>query len=212
MRFTIDEYAKAYSISPEMVKSRLRRNRLNYIIEDETTYIVVPRHQVPHSKEENIETQPKEKKTTVATVISLYQKENHYLKLKIKELEEKVDRLVSEKEQLLKDERNRIEKIYTDKDQQLKTVLELLNTKLLHDAHTTVEAEVALESIEAKLEEVDDVIELKQYLKSKGLSSAERKVIKRRFAEAFGSDARITLHNGQFYLDFSKYDYTDLLG
>ena len=79
MRFTIDEYSKAYSISPEMVHSRIRRNRLNYIIEDETTYIVVPKHQVPHIADETPAITV-EKKTTVATVIGLYQKEKSLFK------------------------------------------------------------------------------------------------------------------------------------
>ena len=215
MRFTVEEYAKAYSISEEMVHSRLRRNRLNYIIEDDTTYIVVPKHQVPH-----IEPEPAavpSKKTTVATVIGLYQKENHYLKLKIKELEAKVDRLINEKEQLLKEERQRIEKVYTDKDTQLKTILELINTKLIQEHAATLSAapihEITEASIEANLEllQKEAPAELKQYLRSLGLKSNERKHIKRRFAEAYGKDSRVLLKNGLFYLDFDRYDYSDLL-
>lgn len=215
MRFTIEEYAKAYSISEEMVHSRLRRNRLNYIIEDDMTYIVVPKHQVPHIDQEPV-TVP-QKKTTVATVIGLYQKENHYLKLKIKELETKVDRLIDEKEQLLKEERQRIEKVYTDKDTQLKTILELINTKLIQEHAATANSipvhEIAEAAIEAHIEPMkkEVPVELKQYLRSLGLKSNERKSIKRKFAEAYGTDSRIVLKNGLFYLDFDRYDYSDLL-
>lgn len=225
MRFTIEEYANAYSISPEMVQSRLRRNRLNYIIENDTTYIVVPKHQVPY-RENNVsseqqqgaeaknEPEAPQKKTTVATVIGLYQKENHYLKRKIEELEAKVDRLVDEKEQLLKEERSRIEKVYSDKDAQLKSILELINIKLLQEnassSHDYTATEVA---IEGQLEggQEKEPVELKQYLRSLDLKSSQRKSIKRRFAEAFGSDSRILLKNGLFYLDFDRYDYSDLL-
>ena len=230
MRFTIEEYAKAYSISTEMVHSRLRRNRLNYIIENDKTYIVVPKHQVPHSCETEIperehassqatHASPPQKRTTVATVIGLYQKENNYLKDKIKELEKKVDRLIDEKEQLLKEERKRIEKVYQDKDVQLKTILELINTKLLQD-HTTVtpintitDHTTETSTIEANIEPLkkEPPVELKQYLRSLSLKSAQRKSIKRRFAEAFGADTRIILKNGLFYLDFDRYDYSDLL-
>lgn len=229
MRFTIEEYAKAYSISPEMVLSRLRRNRLNYIIENDMTYIVVPKHQVPQNTVAPEPAKPA-KKTTVATVLGLYQKENHYLKLKIEELEQKVDRLISEKEQLLKDERERIEKVYMDKDAQLKSILELLNTKMLQENKTSsssIEIPMFQEdksahadlSIEANIEHNEgpskkrpsEPIELKQYLRSLGLKSAQRKTIKRRFAEAFGADSRILLQNGSFYLDFDRFDYSDLL-
>lgn len=213
MRFTVEEYAQAYSISPEMVHSRLRRNRLNYIVENGTTYIVVPKHQVPEQQEESSNTQ---KKTTVATVISLYQKENHYLKLKIKELEEKVDRLVSEKEQLLKDERGRIEKVYADKDTQLRSILELINTKLLQEnasSQAIIEEASTQVAIEANLEpeEKKQPVELKQYLRSLNLKSSQRKSIKRRFAEAFGADSRVLLKDGLFYLDLDRFDYSDLL-
>jgi len=233
MRFTIQEYAQAYSISPEMVQSRIRRNRLNYIVEDDTTYIVVPKHQVPYhvddvvsntqdntnSAQQTHAPRPSvEKKTTVATVIGLYQKENRYLKLKIEELEAKVDRLISEKEQLLKEERERIEKVYTDKDTQLKTILELINTKLLQensstqsiDSHLITDEALSQTTIEVE-QERSEPVELKEYLRSLKLKSSSRKIIKRRFAEAFGTDSRIHLKNGLFYLDFDRYDYSDLL-
>lgn len=216
MRFTIEEYARAYSISTEMVHSRLRRNRLNYIVEDDKTYIVVPKHQVPHMEEEPVSVP--QKKTTVATVIGLYQKENHYLKVKIQELEAKVDRLIDEKEQLLKEERTRIEKVYNDKDLQLKTILELINTKLTQEHVSTTAMDTLAqgskeEAIEANIESSKEEapVELKQYLRSLDLKSSQRKSIKRRFAEAFGSDTRILLKNGLFYLDFDRYDYSDLL-
>jgi len=230
MRFTIEEYAQAYSISPEMVHSRLRRNRLNYIIEDDKTYIVVPKHQVPFAEtnssvkqEQTLDIQqnsnPPAKRTTVATVINLYQKENHYLKLKIEELEAKVDKLISEKEELLKEERQRIEKVYQDKDKQLKTILELINVKLLQEAKSTdsllsTEPESIIETTEVKIEKEpkkQTPVELKHYLRSLDIKSAQRKTIKRRFAKAFGADSRVLLMNGLFYLDFDKYDYSDLL-
>jgi len=216
MRFTIDEYAQAYSISPEMVHSRLRRNRLNYILEDETTYIVVPKHQVPYHVDEPSlqETSPalEQKKTTVATVISLYQKENRYLKLKIEELEAKVDKLIEDKEQLLKDECIRIEKVYSDKDAQLKSILELINTKLIQEAKNPHEpTPLILEEVSTPSLQNKPPVELKQYLRSLNIKSAMRKTIKRRFSEAFGADSRILLNNGLFYLDLNRYDYSDLL-
>jgi len=224
MRFTIEEYSNAYSISPEMVHSRLRRNRLNYIIEDDTTYIVVPKYQVPEQYDEkgpmenssaNSITKPA-KKTTVATVIGLYQKENRYLKLKIEELEAKVDRLINDKEQLLKDESKRIEKVYQDKDTQLKAILELVNTKLLHDAKIEPVINQQIENIDVSIEgesssEPSSPVELKQYLRSLEIKSAQRKTIKRRFAKAYGADSRVILQDGLFYLDFDRYDYSDLL-
>jgi seryl-tRNA synthetase len=148
----------------------------------------------------------------VGTIIALYQKENRHLKEKIVQLEAKIDRLIADKEQMLRDERDRIEQVYSNKDEQLKNILELINTKLMltqksevHDVDVHDD-----EPIEASWDQ-RDFVELRHYLKSLDIKSAERKMIRRRFAEAFGSDVRIIQQNGQFFLDFSKYDYSDLL-
>lgn len=223
MRFTIDEYSQRFKMSKEMVQSKLRDKRLNYIIEEGTTYIIVPRSSLNEPQLREIdaaaaaqkEAQPQapaKPKTTVGTIIALYQKENRHLKEKIVELEAKIDRLIADKEQMLRDERDRIEQVYSNKDEQLKNILELINTKLMltqnpevHDVDVHQD-----EPIEASWDQ-GEYVELRHYLKSLDIKSGDRKMIRRRFAEAFGSDVRVIQQNGQFFLDFSKYDYSDLL-
>lgn len=219
MRFTIDEYAKTFKMSKEMIQNKIRTKRLNYIIEGGLTYIIVPRSSLDEEKRQEIAQNHKPssppastpQKTTVGMIIALYQKENQQLKLKIKELEAKVDRLVNDKEQMLIAERERIEEIYTAKDEQLKNLLEVINTKLLlsqgnavHDVDITATAPITPIL-------PNGVIELKRYLKFIGMGSEERKAVKRRFELAFGSDIRIIQKEGEFYVDLSKYDYTDFL-
>jgi hypothetical protein len=219
MRFTVDEYAKTFKMSKEMIQNKLRTKRLNYIIEGGVTYIIVPRSSLDEEKRLELSQNPKPlspppapQKTTVGMIIALYQKENQQLKIKIKELENKVDRLVNDKEQMLIAERERIEEIYTAKDEQLKNLLDVINTKLLlsqdnrvHD----VDISTTPESIAPSLS--SGVIELKRYLKFIGMGSDERKAVRRRFELAYGSDIRIIQKEGDFYVDLSKYDYTDFL-
>lgn len=138
------------------------------------------------------------KKTTVGMVIELYQKENRLLKEKIERLELKIDKLVNDKEQMLIDERNKIEAIY----------LEVINTKLLLENSKTVVHDVAPYEI---TNESKKLVELKKYLKTLGLTSKEKKVIKERFLKVYDGDVRIIKQNGKLFLDFSKYDYSDLL-
>jgi len=218
VRFTVDEYAKTFKMSKEMIQNKLRTKRLNYIIEGGITYIIVPRSSLDEEKRQEIaqtikpsSPAPSPQKTTVGMIIALYQKENQQLKLKIKELEAKVDRLVNDKEQMLIAERERIEDIYTAKDEQLKNLLEVINTKLLLSQDNTVhDVDVtATSSVAPTL--ANGIIELKRYLKFIGMSSEERKAVKRRFELAFGSDVRIIQKEGEFYVDLSKYDYTDFL-
>ena len=55
------------------------------------------------------------------------------------------------------------------------------------------------------------LVELRDYLKTLGLKSSQRKIIKKRFLTVYDNDIRVLQQNGKLYLDFSKYDYSDLL-
>ena len=222
MRLTLDEYSKHFKMSKEMIHSKLRAKKLNYIIENGVTYIIVTRKSLEPKHHEEIEEDQKnaqkpattKPKTTVAMVLSLYQKENQQLKEKIIQLEAKIDKLIDDKEQMLRDEMNKIEKVYSAKDEQLKTILELVNTKLLSQQNSTVhEAEpIEQKNKDAKdVELIDEIVELKEYLKTLDLEPYQRKIIKKRFLAVYNSDVRIIKQNGKLYLNFSKYDYSDLL-
>jgi len=171
--------------------------------------------------------EPKQK-TSVGTIIALYQKENQHLKDRVEELESKIDKLIDDKEQMLREERSRIEHLYQTKDEQLKTVLELMNTKMQLSQPKAVETVVQdTSSIAVDVEEEIAVktepesinsnnfnphkISLRKYLKNIGLEAEQKRLVKRRFAGAYGSDIRILQHDGEFYLDLSKFDYSDLL-
>lgn len=220
MRLTVDDYSKHFKMSKEMIHSKLRSKKLNYIIEDGITYIIVAqsslnpalRSEIQNNKEDSL---TKEKvvpniavvtkpKTTVAMVLGLYQKENQQLKEKILQLETKIDKLIDDKEQMLRDEMAKIEQVYSSKDEQLKNILELINAKLAAQESPTIHE---IETIEKKQE----IIELKQYLKTLDLETYQKKVIKKRFLAVYDKDVRIIKQNGKLYLDFSKYDYSDLL-
>ena len=229
MRLTLDEYSKHFKMSKEMINSKLRAKKLNYIIEDGITYIIVTRSSLENDKRSEIHNQQKEKKekmqskqeapkppskqkTTVAMVLSLYQRENQQLKEKIVQLETKIDKLIDDKEQMLRDEMSKIEQVYSAKDEQLKNILELINTKLaaeqnqlntIHEVETLQVKEVPTKS--------QEIVELKEYLKTLDLKSYQKKIIKKRFLAVYDKDVRILKQNGKIYLDFSKYDYSDLL-
>lgn len=210
MKLTVDEYSKKFKMSKEMISSKLRNKTLDYLVEDDTVYIIVPDEsaEVPQQS-----TPPAKPKTTVAMVLSLYQKENLQLKAKIVQLEEKIDKLIDDKEQMLRDEMSKIEKVYATKDEQLKQVLELLNTKLLAQNNNTVHDVEPLPQAQKAIDLEDDkrIVELKTYLKTLDLEPYQRKIIKKRFLAVYDSDVRVIKQNGKLYLDFAKYDYSDLL-
>ena len=238
MRLTIDEYCKHFKMSKEMLGSKLKAKKLNYIIENSTTYIIVTdkamkevnldtsgksnqaqdKREALNPKQEVSKTEKKtlaKPRTTVATVLALYQRENQQFKDKVLQLEEKIDKLINDKEQMLRDEMQKIEQVYSAKDEQLKTILELVNTKLMMDHAPEVhEIQTIERNPNQEIEQKEDstkVVELKSYIRTLDLKSYQRKIIKKRFLAVHNSDIRILQQNGKLYLDFSKYDYSDLL-
>lgn len=224
MRLTLDEYSKHFKMSKEMINSKLRSKKLNYIIEGGVTYIIVTKNSVASEKQSEIANHKKETlkhttaqaqppvkaKTTVAMVLGLYQRENKQLKDKIIQLEKKIDRLIDDKEQMLRDEMNKIEQVYSQKDIQLKNILELLNTKFIAQQKETIhEVESVAEPKPFKKQE--EIVELKSYLKTLDLEPYQRKIIKKRFLAVYNEDIRVIKQNGNIFLNFSKYDYSDLL-
>ena len=198
MQLTLDEYSKQYKMSKEMIHSKLRSKELESVTENEIVYIVVNQ---PLAK-------PIKRKATVATILGLYQKENQQLKQKIEQLEAKIDKLIDDKEQMLRNEMQKIEQVHTEKDMQLKNILELINAKMLAEKETVVHE---IEPINLQESVHQEIIELKSYLKTLDLKGYQKKVIKKRFLAVSGKDIRIIKQNGKLYLDFSKYDYSDLL-
>lgn len=220
MRLTIDEYSKKIKMSKEMINFKLREKRLDYIIEDSITYIVVDDAllvcESEEVKKEVLQAQVITKalvkpKTTVATVIALYQRENAQLKQKILQLEGKIDGLIDDKEQMLRDEMHKIEQLYNKKDEQLKNILELVNAKMMQENQDETIHEVKTLQNNSQGAQSHDIVELKEYLKTLNLRSYQRKVIKRRFLAVYDNDIRVLQKDGKLYLDFSKYDYSDLL-
>ncbi|MEE8589179.1 MAG: hypothetical protein V3S80_07535 [Sulfurimonadaceae bacterium] len=216
MRLSIDEYASRFELPVATIHTQLRNRELDYTIDNGVVYILLTSSPEPKQK------------TSVGTIIALYQKENQHLKDRVEELESKIDRLIDDKEQMLRDERSRIEHLYQSKDEQLKTVLELINTKLQLSQPRSIEPVTEnISSVDVDVEEENEIqvkqgpvnhdmlnphkISLRQYLKNIGLEAHEKRLIKRRFAGAYGSDIRILQHGGEFYLDLSKFDYSDLL-
>ena len=203
MRLTIDEYSHKFKMSTEMVISKIATKKIAHTIENDITYILVD---APLGKVPKLPVSIKQK-TTVAMVISLYQKENQQLKEKIVQLEDKIDKLIDDKEQMLRDEMSKIENLYNSKDEQLKNIIELINAKFQQEQSNTVHE---VQTIEQK-ETQEEIVELKYYLKGLDLKSDQRKKIKSRFLTAYGKDIRVIKQNGKLFLDFSKYDYSDLL-
>ena len=218
MRLTIEEYSKQFKMSKELVTSKLRSKKLNYIIENEKIYIIVSQNSLSQSPDKELQQSLEQKKdssvqkVTVGMVLSLYKQENEQLKQKIELLENKIDSLINDKEAMLREERDRIEQLYSSKDEQLKTILELMNKKFMLEQKSATIHEVTVNQEQNTTPTfIQSLVELKSYLKTLNLESYQRKIIKKRFFDLIDNDVRVLQYDGKIYLDFTKYDYSDLL-
>jgi len=200
-KMTIADAAEYFNVSKEAIHNRIRRGSLNCIVENGVKYVAVEatkNNAVTNLVSDNRYTQ-------------YIEEENVRLRDKVECLEKETTRLRDQREQMLIDERIKVEQIYKERDAQLRSVLHVVATKFL--SHANEEA-VMQEAINADV--VDTVIEewisLKSFLKLKRIKDKEKKKIKNRFESvAEEGDERLSVREGKIFLNPSQYDYSELL-
>ena len=207
-KMTVAEASEHFKVSKEAIHNRIRRGTLDCVIEHGTKYVLL---------DDNKESQP----ATAAgndKYYSYIEQENAVLKAKISELEGETRSLREQREQMLIEEKVKIEQIYKERDAQLKSVLQVVASKFL----THQKMEEAIEEVVSEPEVLDDVIDvvdekddevvsLKQFLKLKMYSKKKRNKIKARFEKYAFDDERILVIKGKIYLKPNYFDYGDLI-
>ena len=210
-KLSVAEAAEKFKVSKEAIHNRIRRGSLDCVIEHGNKYVLI---------DEPISAPLEVKETKYNEYI---EEENKNLKQKINELEQQNLGLREQKEELLIQEKEKIEQIYKERDEQLKQVLHSITSKFLPHMQTTKPEETV-----SSYEEADDIIEssfevndlrdinsapmsLKSFLKIKKYQPAKRQRIKNRFKRLIGSDDRVVRKDGKVFIDPVKYDYQDLL-
>ena len=194
---TVAEAAVHFNVSKEAIHNRIRRGSIDCVIENGIKYVVT-------GEEESTTAVPDKRN------YDYIENENERLKHRIEKLEDETRHLRDQREQMLLDEREKIETIYKERDEQLKNVLQVVATKFLanmsveHMIEDAVTAEVVEES------ETEPIL-LKDFLKLKGYKDKKKEKIKKRFKKISEKDSRVIMKKGKLYLDPQKYDYRDLL-
>ncbi|WP_324171820.1 DNA-binding protein [Sulfurimonas sp.] len=204
-KMSIADAAIKLGVSKEAIHNRIRRGSLECIVEDEIKYVVITK---------NLQVA---KKTNVRRVVSsdtdakyykFLEEHNQKLQTKVEKLEGETKTLRDQKEQMLISEREKIEQIYKDKDEQLKNILNAISSKFLLNAPD--EEELVEAEIEPQVKE-GFPISLKSYLKDSNISKKKSIKIKQRFKKIEKSDSRIIRIGKKYYINLIKYDYSDLL-
>ena len=208
---TVAEASEYFKISKEAIHNRIRRGTLDCVIEHGTKYVVVG----------EVKSEPAQTNTGNDKYYSYIEQENAVLKAKVSELEGETRSLREQREQMLIEEKVKIEQIYKERDIQLKSVLQVVASKFLTHQNMEDVIEEAVAAEEEPSEEIDDVIDvveeeddfvsLKQFLKLKMYSKKKRVKIKARFEKYAFDDERILLKGGKIYLTPNHYDYSDLI-
>ena len=116
----------------------------------------------------------------------------------------------AQREQMLIDERIKIEQIYKERDAQLRNVLHVVATKFLSHANADAVVEEAINADVIEASE-GEWISLKAFMKLKRLKEKEKKKIKNRFESLGERDQRLSVRDGKIFLNPSVHDYSALL-
>jgi transposase-like protein len=215
-KLNVAQAAQHFGISKEAVYNRIRRGSLQSIYEDGMKYVIVDEPTTLKSSIQN---------ATNEALLEFLKDENQILKEKVSALEAKIESLQEQKEQLLIQERDKIEQVYKDKDAQLKSILEIFTTQQITQSQKEFDdSSIHVEVSEKKVEDAevvieDDIdeneedieIELKKYLKENGYSSKKRLKIITKVQQLYRYDSRINFRDSKIFIKPDYYDYGDLL-
>jgi len=215
----ITDAALKLGVSKEAIHNRIRRGSLESVVEDGVKYVLLKEDSFTTNKQA-----PKRANTKVvsepdARYYKLLEEQNERLQQKVDKLEGETKSLREQKEQMLVQERIRIEQIYKDKDEQLKNILNAISSKFLLNSPSDEFILESEELVEAEIEplqsaydeESSALISLKKYLKDNNYSDKKSKKIKDRFKKAAKKDSRIVTVGKKHYIDTGKFDYSDLI-
>jgi hypothetical protein len=205
-KMTIADAAEYFKVSKEAIHNRIRRGSLNCIVEKGVKYVAI--EAAKNNAQTNVVSDNR--------YTQYIEEENVRLRDKVDVLEKETTRLRDQREQMLIDERVKVEQIYKERDAQLRSVLHVVATKFLSHVNTdTVMQEgMMVDAINADIvdSEIEEWISLKSFLKLKRVKDKEKKQIKRGFETALkNGDERLIARGDKIFLNPSKHDYSDLL-
>jgi len=215
LKMSISDAALKLGVSKEAIHNRIRRGSLKSVVENGVKFVVLDTQTQVQKATPQRRTTSKKVFEPDARYYKLLEEQNEKLQQKVEKLETQTTTLREQKEQMLIQERIRIEQIYKDKDEQLKNILNAISSKFMLNAPTDdmIESE-SQELLEVEVEpkeEKSDLISLKKYLKDKKLSKKKTQKIKDRFKKIAKKDSRVVVVGKKCYINPVKFDYSDLI-
>lgn len=211
-KLSVSDAADKLGVSKEAIHNRIRRGSLQSVVENGVKLVIVNANESSQISSKKIDS----KKITNHTDERYYkflEEQNNKLQQKVEILEGETRALRDQKEQMLIEERIKIEQIYKEKDEQLKNILNAISSKFMLNSQKSEqyakEEHFEAEIDEEKPQEGHRLMSLNKYLKSKDFSKKKILKIKERFKEHSKDDSRIVTIGKKYYIDLQKYDYSD---
>lgn len=212
-KMNIADAAEHFGVSKEAIHNRVRRGSLKSIVENGVKLVVIDANATATTSSHKVH--PRKVNNSDDRYYKLLEEQNTKLQEKVEKLEGETRTLREQKENMLIQERVKIEEIYKQKDEQLKGILSALSSKFMLNAPIDevqeinhVEAEIELSDEPTKQSEL---VSLKKYLKDSDFSDKKVQKIKDRFKKRAKKDNRIIVLGKKYYIDLIKHDYSDLL-
>lgn len=215
-KLTISDAAEKLGVSKEAIHNRIRRGSLHSVVENGVKLVVLGKEEGAQVAAKKVNSQ-KNSNNSDDRYYKFLEEQNAKLQHKVETLEGETRSLRDQKEQMLIEERIKIENIYKEKDEQLKNIINAISSKFMLSAPQEVSMSSDDEAYEAEIqprepkENIENrrLISLNKYLKSKGFSKKKISKIKEKFEVSSKDDPRIITIGKKYYIDLQKYDYSD---
>jgi hypothetical protein len=212
----VADAAEFFGVSKEAIHNRIRRGSLASEMVDGQKHVIIEDETPPTKTKATKKTATTTRKTTASNDTKYYkylEDQNVKLQGRVEKLEDETRTLRDQKEQMLIEERIKIENIYKEKDEQLKNIINMISSNLMLESKPSIDEE---DSVEAEIEtyeiEEDEPEEnwtsLVKFLKSREYKKKKRKkIIKKIFKKARRGDDAIKLKNDKCYIDLNRFGY-----
>jgi len=207
-KMSIADAAEFFGVSKEAIHNRIRRGSLTYEVQDGQKYVNIDAKTPAKTK-----STPQKKMDSIdSKYYEFLEEQNTRLQSKVEKLENETRSLRDQKEQMLIEEREKIESIYKEKDEQLKNIINMISSNLMLESKPeisdSVEAEIETLEVHSEPTIEESWIPLKKFLKANDYKKSKRKKIQKEFyKKAKKGDNSIRIKKDECYIDINRFTY-----
>jgi hypothetical protein len=206
-QLTVAEASQVLGITKEAIYNRIRRGSLNSVTKDGTKYVLLDASTASQHASAQTQT-PQEDR-----YVKLLESQIDELKARAQKLETEKNQLITDKETLLRESKAEVERIYKERDKQLRIILSLIRRPALAKPDTSK----SQEAIDADFEELSPYekemvapekknqwVNLHLYLQQKGVSAKKQKKLAAALAAKVGFCEDVKEENGVLFFSGDK--------